>query len=234
MTTELWAPGHRYNATTQTGIEWTATQIRLHARPPQGGPSAVIAAVKRPQRVTEWEFWYHLQFAELFPQVAYWWFGDAWTGQIKVSRPLSRQGDTLTGAVRFTDDETPGDYWQLVDSDPMVLAVPLPENHRQPLNLPLQLAIAWLIFGALSDPRYADQWFDLTSLVARADLATVFPTTRAALATEVPPVDSLLELVPGGSPEVDLDGPAERVWRLEDHELPLREVLCRLQGLRPA
>ena len=234
MSNETWAPGHRYQQRTETGIQFTATTIDLHARPPQGGPSAILATVKRPAKLTEWDFWYDLMFAELFPEIGYWWFGDAWSGPVKVSRPAGQtDATTLFGYVQFTDDTTGGEPWLLQTGDPLILAVPLPHNHRQPLNLPLHLAIARLIFGAMNDPRYADTWFPLESLVARADLAAVFPTTRAALLAELPPVTKLLDLVPGGRPELDLDAPAERVWRLEDHELPLREVLCRLQGLRP-
>lgn len=235
MTNQLWAPGHRYNEATQTGIRWTESTIELHARPPQGGPSAIIAKVARPKQLSEWDFWYNLKFAQAFPQVAYWWFGDAWSGRVKVSRPAGQQdARTLFGFVQFTDEETAGDLWLLVDEDPLIMSVPLPENHRQPLNLPLQLGVARLVFGALNDGRYADQWFDITSLVARDQLAATFPTTRAGLATEVPAVSSLLDLAPGGTPDLDMDGPAERVWRLEDHEIPLREALCRLQGLKPA
>jgi hypothetical protein len=235
MTNQRWAPGHRYNDATQTGIKWTERAIELHARPPQGGPSAIIAKVARPKQLSEWDFWYHLTFAQAFPQVAYWWFGDAWSGRVKASRPAGRQdGQTLFGYVQFMDEETAGDLWLLVDEDPLIISVPLPENHRQPLNLPLQLGVARLVFGALNDGRYADRWLDITSLVARDQLAVTFPTTRAALVTEVPAVSNVLDLAPGGTPDLDLDGPPERVWRLEDHEIPLREALCRLQGLKPA
>ena len=72
------------------------------------------------------------------------------------------------------------------------------------------------------------------SLVRRDELESTFPTTRNALLAEVPVVTDLMELVSGGEPELNLDAPAERVYRLEDHDLPLREVLCRLQGLKPA
>ncbi|HEX6293043.1 MAG TPA: hypothetical protein VFZ66_27925 [Herpetosiphonaceae bacterium] len=236
MTTEIWAPGHRYTERTKTGIEVTETRIRLHARPPDGGESRVIAEVPRPPHLTEWACWYDLQFADLFPQVAYWWFGDAWTGQVKVSRAAgTTDARTLVGYVQFTDDETPGEPWLLVDADPLIVSVPLPEHHRQPLNLPLQLAIARLVFAALSDPRYADQWLPITSLVARADLAASFPTTRAALTAELPLIADLLDLAPGRTPDLDLDAPATRVFRLEEREIPLREVLCMLQGVkRPA
>lgn len=235
MSNETWAPGHIYNATTQTGIKFTDTTIELHARPPLGGQSARIASVKRPANLTEWDFWYNLHFAHAFPQIGHWWFGDAWTGRVKVSRPVGRSDvHTLFGYVQFTDAETGGEPWMLVDSDPLLVSVPLPENHRHPLNLPLQLAVTRIIFSALIDPRYADTWLHITSLVARDQLAATFPTTRAALRTDVPPVNSLLELVPGGTPDLDLDVPAERVFRLEDHQLPLREALCRLQGLKQA
>jgi hypothetical protein len=53
MSNQTWAPGHRYQQRTQTGIQFTATTIDLHARPPQGGPSAVIARVPRPPHLSE-------------------------------------------------------------------------------------------------------------------------------------------------------------------------------------
>ncbi len=235
MSNETWAPGHIYNAATQTGIKFTDTTIELHARPPQGGPSALIARVKRPANLTRWDFWYNLRFAQAFPQIGYWWFGDAWSGKIKVSRPVGRtDATTLFGYVQFTDAETGGEPWMMETGDPLIMSVPLPEHHRHPLNLPLQLAIARLIFGAMTDPRYANTWFDIQSLVRRDELESTFPTTRNALLAEVPVVTDLMELVSGGSPELNLDAPAERVYRLEDHDMPLREVLCRLQGLKPA
>jgi hypothetical protein len=45
-----------------------------------------------------------------------------------------------------------GDLWMLVDADPLIVLVPPPEHHRQPLNLPVQLAVARLVFGALHAP----------------------------------------------------------------------------------
>ncbi len=232
---QLWLPGHPYNRETQTGIEWDtgAGKLRLHARWPIGSASKVVAEAPLP-RTSQWDFWYNLRFAEAFPQVAFWWFGDAWTGRVKISGPVAAQGNTLTGFVRFTDDETAGAFWQIEDSDPLVISVPMPENHVNPRNLPLQLSVAVLVFGGLNDVRYTNTWFTLSSLAARDKLAETFPAIRAALRTEVPAVQCLVDLAPGGSPDVDLDGPADRVWRLEEHDMSLREAFCRVLGLQPA
>src|SRR4051812_6219755 len=82
---ELMAPGHLYNPRTSTGIEWLRPdsetgepgRVRLWSRRWNGKPTLLAEA--KHHASTSWEYWYNLAFANSFPQVAHWWFGDAWT-----------------------------------------------------------------------------------------------------------------------------------------------------------
>src|SRR5215216_618607 len=80
---DLMAPGHRYSASTGTGIEWfppttksgntVEGKVRLWARQWNGEPT--LLAESRHATRTAWEYWYNLEFARSFPGVTHWWFG---------------------------------------------------------------------------------------------------------------------------------------------------------------
>ncbi len=84
-----------------------------------------------------------------------------------------------------------------------VIDIPYPPNEVKPVNLPLRLALARLAEGTLTDDVIPDTWMGVTSLVRSEDLAEALPTRLDALP-----------------------------WRLAGVETNLREVFCRLQGVR--
>jgi hypothetical protein len=46
-----------------------------------------VVALGQHTTTTPWDFWYHLAFAEAFPQVEYWWFRSLWTNRVRLSAP---------------------------------------------------------------------------------------------------------------------------------------------------
>lgn len=103
---ELMAPGHLYNPRTGTGIEWLSEgKARLWTRQWNGQPVVLFESAHNMQ--SPWEYWYNLEFARSFPHVTHWWFGDAWTGQMRIWRPEVVEDDPeshqpmLTGWMRF-------------------------------------------------------------------------------------------------------------------------------------
>ena len=90
---DLMAPGHLYNGRTGTGIEWLPPdsesgapgRVRLWSRRWNGQP-ALLAEAEHDSN-SPWEYWYSLEFAHSFPQVTHWWFGDAWTGIVRIWAP---------------------------------------------------------------------------------------------------------------------------------------------------
>ena len=228
MSTIALAPGHVYGPTLGTGIEWMPTKARLY----QNG---TIIAEGIHITDSPWEFWYTLAFADTFPQVEHWWFRSAWTGMVRISRPIElMDAITIMGYVQFTDTQTPGQIWSISDHDPLEVAVPFPIHNVEAINLPLRLALARMIFGVLNDDIRADEWYAVTSLVRLEDLAATFPTERKALSTSLPAIRPLTHLVPGQAQylDVDWDAPDEYQWRLEGLDLPMRTALCTLQGLK--
>jgi hypothetical protein len=156
-----------------------------------------------------WEFWYTLAFARVFPQVDAWWFGSAWTQQVRISRPVATSGDgrSVTGWMQFVDADTPGSYWTITDGTPVTVEVPYPLHAVTPINLPLRITLGWLTVSTLTDTVAPDTWHAVTSLVPCAELEIVFPTTDAAFHTKY------------------------GHWQLAGLDLPIRDALCTIQGL---
>ncbi len=206
--TALIAAGHVFDPTKHTGIRWVPQRARLYQRSAQG-PAELIAAAAH-TTTSAWEFWQTLAFAQVFPQVDAWWFGSAWTQQVRISRPVQPSGDgrSVTGWMQWVDDATPGSYWTITAGSPVVVDVPYPRHEVKPINLPLRIALGWLTVATLTDDVAPDQWHVVTSLVPRAELEAVFPITDAAFRAKY------------------------GHWQLAGLDLPLREALCTLQGIR--
>jgi hypothetical protein len=101
---EIMAPGHLYNARTGTGIEWFAPdatsgepgKVRLWSRG-WAGESVLISEAEH-KTFCVWDYWYSLEFARSFPFVTHWWFGDAWTGLVRIWGPDAVGCDPESGA----------------------------------------------------------------------------------------------------------------------------------------
>lgn len=101
---DLMFPGHRYNPRTGTGIEWLPPdveagapgKVRLWARGQHGRPA--VAAEAEHDSASPWDYWYNLAFSRSFPRVTHWWFGDAWTGHVRIWGPEGAGTDPETGA----------------------------------------------------------------------------------------------------------------------------------------
>jgi hypothetical protein len=223
MTSIYLAPGHVYVERLGTGIDWSPGVARLY----QGGE---VSAEGRHATATAWAFWHTLAFAEAFPQVESWWFRSVWTNRVRLSAPQGMQDSTTVyGYVQFLDEETPGALWTLADAgDVWELDVPYPPNEVQPLNVPLRLALARCVVGVINDDLSPNAWYDLTSVVGRAELAAAFPTSGAALNALLP--RRLATLV---SPSADDDPlPEQRPVRLVGFDSSdLRAAWCGLMGL---
>lgn len=234
---ELMAPGHLYNPRTGTGIEWLPAnpdtgepgRVRLWSRQ-WGGKPAVLAEAEH-HTGSPWEYWYNLEFANSFPQVTHWWFGDAWTGIVRIWEPTGVGRDPesgapmLTGWMRFgsapsdNGDGAPAFPWTVALTNPIRVITPLPPMSTNLANLPLQMLLAervMEVLGRLIDQRQhrngapgdghprVEAELALTSLVRREDLPAAFPTEF---------------------------GP----WRLDRlPDLTPREALGRVQGMEPA
>ncbi len=224
MTNIQLAPGHPYIARLGTGIQWAPGEARLF----QGGE---VIAVGEHTTASAWDFWYHLAFAEAFPQVEAWWFRSLWTNRVRFSGPQGMQDAvTVYGYVQFLDESTEGQLWTLTDAgDWWEVDVPYPPNEVQPVNVPLRLALARCVFGILGDDISPNVWYDLTSVVRPDQLADAFPTKSAALTGLAPRRLSMLV-----SPQADDDPlPHERPWRLAGMDGgDLRADWCALMELR--
>ena len=109
----------------------------------------------------------------------------------------------LWGLMQFFDGQTPGQMYNITDADLLVIAVPYPPNEVQPVNLPLRLALSRLVAGIITGNLISDQWHIVTSLVKSEELEAVFPIT--------------MEIQP---------------WQLEGIDIPFREAICGVQGLK--
>lgn len=243
---ELMAPGHLYNPRTGTGIEWLPTnleaeepgRVRLWSRQWGGEPIVVAEAVHRTG--SPWEYWYNLEFANSFPQVTHWWFGDAWTGIVRVWQPegVGRDPESgapmLTGWMRFgptetsdaDGDGTPALPWTVLLSKPLRVSTPLPPMTTNQANLPLQLLVAGTVMEMLG--MLADRGSYSVGTVGITGVTGV--TGGASLDVEV----ALTSLV--RREDLYRAFPAEfGLWRLDRlSDLTPREALCQVQGLEPA
>jgi len=174
QTKEYAAPGHAYLEQLGTGIEWQPGIARLWER-----GNVTLEAEHSSQ--TPYEFWNELVFAEAFPQVTHWWFRSAWTQRVRLTRAQGMLDQlTVWGYMQFIDDGEPGQLWTVEERGVPVIETPYPPNEVQPVNLPLRFALARLVAGIFSDDVLPDQWMVVTSLVKRADLDLVFPTSVTA------------------------------------------------------
>ena len=216
--TDMMGAGHRYNKDTGTGIELVGKTARLY----QGGE---VVATGTHKAASPWEFWHSLAFADVFPAVTHWWFGSAWTGQVRFTLPSDEMDGTTFGTMQFVDEDQPAIPWALMPG--FRVAPPMPPLHVTPLNLPLRRQLAELILAPIvhhslaksDDPAridqivsafyvdidlvQAEQWLGITSLVERDRLAEMFPTTPLW-------------------------------WTLEPLQGSFRDALCALQGLERA
>jgi hypothetical protein len=223
---ELMAPGHLYNPRTGTGIEWLPVnldagesgKVRLWAREWSQGPMMLAEASHNTS--SAWEYWYNLEFANSFPQVTHWWFGDAWTGPVHIWRPDAVEHDPesgapmLTGWMRFGPPDAPVLPWTVVLTSLPRVNIPSPPMAANVANLPLQLLLAEKVMEVLDrlaeQAIYAEEIAEnpaldseivITSLVRQEDLHLAFPNEF---------------------------GP----WQLDKlPDLTAREALCRVQGL---
>ncbi|HEY0607141.1 MAG TPA: hypothetical protein VGD58_29750 [Herpetosiphonaceae bacterium] len=204
---DLIAAGHVFDPARHTGIRWEPHIAQLFRRSVAG--TAELIAEASHATTSAWEFWHTFAFAQVFPQVDAWWFGSAWTRQVRISRPVQTSGDgrSVTGWMQFVD-ETPSQYWTIIEGTPVTVDVPYPPHEVQLINLPLRITLGWLTGATLTGNVAPVQWQMATSLVARRDLEVVFPTTYAAFETNY------------------------GHWQLAGLDLPMRDALCTLQGLR--
>lgn len=216
---------HQYLDTGEPG------RVRLWSRQWLGG-STVLAEAEH-HAGSSWDYWYNLAFANSFPQVTHWWFGDAWTGMVRIWEPEAPGRDPESGApmlsgwMRFglggtvnvdaaNVDSAPPLPWSVVLTNPPRVSTPLPPMSARLVNLPLQFLLADRVMELLGMLVYRNKYqkdtpsgasldvvVALTSLVRREDLHRAFPTEF---------------------------GP----WRLDRlPDLTPREALCRVHGLAP-
>ena len=114
-----------------------------------------------------------------FPQVSHWAFGDAWTQRVLIRKPDNISGD-LVGTICFASEDDTGAYiiernYGSVGMDTApIIQVPMPSLFRIPMNLPLRIILAKMIFWALDDDMPFNQWHFVTSLVSRDEVSSVF------------------------------------------------------------
>jgi hypothetical protein len=193
LRSERAAPGHPYDPVTQNGVEWQPGLARLWE-------NGQITARATHATASPFEFWFWLQFADVFPQVTHWWFGSAWTGQVWLRAwPPRTDQPVIAGSLRFGDRAALEQPWQVQPGDPAQLHLPLPPLEDDRRNLPLQLALGQLVWeAATSAPAGSGNArpalsptgaggsapggtepgrIFVTSLVAREALAAAFPLT---------------------------------------------------------
>jgi hypothetical protein len=236
---ELMAPGHLYNPRIGTGIEWLPGnphtgepgRVRLWSR--QWNGERIVVAEAEHRTASRWEYWYNLEFADSFPRVTHWWFGDAWTGMARIWQPegVGRDPESvapmLSGWMSFRpaekgaveggegEDVAPLLPWTVLLSSPLRVNAPLPPMFAYVANLTLQLLLAETII-------------EMLGMLAKQNLRGDDGTPGNA----------------GGHLEVALTSLVRREdlyrafptefgpWRLDRlPDLTPREALCRVQGL---
>ncbi len=243
---DLMAPGHLYNPRTGTGIEWLPAKsdtgepgkVRLWSRQ-WNGKSILLGEALHHTR-GPWEYWYSLEFANSFPQVTHWWFGDAWTGHVHIWSPNAAGPDPESGApmlmgwLRFGLTKAPdtpemsdipdGDGvagvgtaalpWTVVLTSPPHVNTPLPPMAANLANVPLQLLLGEKVMELLAALVTKTQ--DEAALEGNAALDT------EVVLTSLVRREDLQRAFPTHFGSWLLD-------RLPD--LTPREALCRVQGL---
>jgi hypothetical protein len=220
------AAGHVYLERTGSGIQWSPTVAKLYR-------DGQVVAEASHQTASPWEFWSTLAFKDAFPQITHWWFHSGWTGQVKISRPFATQGEAVvTGYMQLLGPEVPASLYTIQDEgDRVMIDVPYPPNDFRPVNVPLRLALARMVWGVINDDIDADTWYDATSLVGRDELEAAFPVDEGALQVDVP--SRLTAMVEAGA-DADALLPKTVVWRLDSFEgMGVREGWCRMMGLQP-
>ena len=214
------AAGHLYDPTTGDGIEWQPEQVRLW----QAGRVVVEAWHSTP---TPHAFFHSLRALTAFPEVSSWWFGEDWTGSVRVSEPLGlMDSGTLYGYLWYNGDEAAPRLWTATDDAPISMAVVLPLGVAVGA-LTLRLAVARQVLAVLQGaPSTAFQ--SVTSRVPSTELASWLPTDHTALTESLPRRLTAL---------VDPDDVAglerePRRWALADlPDLALRDLYCWQLGL---
>ena len=115
----------------------------------------------------------------------------------------------LVGTVCFGSEEDQGTYIIQRSYDDALKRAPLvqtpfPALFNTPLNLPLRVVIARMLFSALDDELPYEQWHFVTSLLPREEVEELFAK--------------------------DISG--TRGFRIKGVANDLRQALCELQGLR--
>ncbi len=211
------APGHVYDPVSGTGIEWQPGLARLWE-------DGRISARASHATASPYEFWFWMQFADAFPEVTHWYFGNAWTGNVWIQPGPLAAGRPPGGWMQFGDRRAAAQPWHILPGDPPRIAIPLPPLAEDPRNLAVRVALAGLAWdsqtgtaphtrtppGGGAGPlpaleRGSEQGgVIVTSLVARAALGAAFPLTAGR-------------------------------WYPAGVDRPLRQALCQCLGLaRPA
>jgi len=122
-----------------------------------------------------WKYFSAFAFREMFPEIEFWWWGSAWTQQVRLTSPQGTlpDGQTLWGYMQFTDAGASLGIYSITDAVPAEVTVPLPPGVG-PLNLPLRVILAKLALGILEDEVAPNEWLPVSSLVAKADLEKAF------------------------------------------------------------
>ncbi len=196
---ERLAPGHVYLKRLGSGIEWQPGQVNLWE-------NGVRVAQAAHQYSSAYQYFYHLAFAESFPDVTHWWFRSAWTQRVRLTTAQgAMEGETVWGYMQFVDETVPARMWTATNTELPIIEVPYPPNEVHPVNLPLRLALSWLVVGILTEEVQPNAWLLATSLIPAGELQTTIPVQQSELPFSL-----------GGATE------------------SLRDTLCNLQGLFPA
>jgi hypothetical protein len=234
---ELMAAGHPYRPATGCGIQWEVAQ---------GEPVITVTLWDKGQKLaqahplkarTPYEFWYNLEFTQVFPQVKRWWFGSLWTGRVRFSNPVVELSDTdakgIMGFMQFVDEQTEGQAWSISDTTPVEVFVSLPPLSPNPDNLPLRWRLAELALGIISGDTLTDQWYIVTSLVTPAQLTSLLwlPPNSTTAAHEAAPAPVLTATAPVSIATTEGWG-GDGGWCLEGQNDTRVATFCTLLGLK--
>lgn len=168
------APGHPYNPKTGTGIEVTASHIKLWG---VTAPYECFCEVENPQ-LSATEFFGRLLYGNIFPNINYWWFESHQAQMITVSIEATFYFG-CTGKLTFTEPFSGTADWRvttdLVTFDHEVLLT-LPKG-QPAINLPFLIALSQLILSVIQGDIAQGQEILVSSLVSVNDLSTAFPDT---------------------------------------------------------